>query len=212
MLKSSPTKKTSFGFASKPSKLSRDFNPGRFLSGLTKAHYPKGLSPNASVIHKHAKLVDWLRKKHGDDDDAMDLADRLDNCEPNKRCLSAACPCCTYAGQAFTTEVVLKFLTSHPDRAKIVCVSVVPADGAIPAGQLNTFATSAVGKTPSVVPASPGFSARQIGVSTSTLTVGTRHPGSSISTALPSPTTSRRSKRVSRSSSHPPMRSHVLPR
>jgi hypothetical protein len=137
MLNSTPKKKKSFGFASKPSKPSQDFNPGRFLSGLTPAHYPKGFSPSANVITKSIALVDWLRKKHSDDPAAMDLADRLDNCEHKKRCWSAACPCCTYAAQAFTTEVALKFLTSHPDPDKIVRVSVVPADGAIPAGQLN---------------------------------------------------------------------------
>jgi hypothetical protein len=137
MLKSTPTKKKSFGFASKPSKPQQDFNPGRFLNGLTEAHYPKGLSPSGHVIRKSIDLVDWLIKKHGDDDDAKDLADRLDNCEHKKRCWSAACPCCAYAAQTFTTEVALKFLTTHPDRAKIVCVSVVPSDGEIPAGQLN---------------------------------------------------------------------------
>jgi hypothetical protein len=137
MLKSTPEKKQSLGFASKPSKPSQDFNPGRFLNGLTKAHYPKGFHPSMDAIFKWVELVDWLRKKRGDDDATMDLADRLDNCEPKKRCWSAACPCCAYAAQAFTTEVALKFLTSHPDRTKIVCVSVVPADGAIPKGQLN---------------------------------------------------------------------------
>jgi hypothetical protein len=137
MLKPTPKQKTSFGFVSKPSKPPQDFNPGRFLSGLTPAHYPKGFHPSVKAITKSIALVDWLIKKHGDDDAAMDLADRLDNCERGKRCWSAACPCCAYAAQTFTTEVALKFLTTHPDRAKIVCVSVVPSDGEIPAGQLN---------------------------------------------------------------------------
>jgi hypothetical protein len=137
MVKSTPTKKTSFGFAGKPSKPAQGFNPGRFLSGITPAHYPKGFHPSVKAIIESIELVDWLRKKHSDDDAAMDLADRLDNCEPKKRCWSAACPCCAYAAQAFTTEVALKFLTAHPDRDKIVCVSVVPADGQIPAGHLD---------------------------------------------------------------------------
>jgi hypothetical protein len=137
MLKSTPERKTSLGFSTPSRSTGRDFNPGRFLSGLTEAHYPKGFHPSVKAINESIALVDWLRKKHGDDENAMHLADRLDNCEPEKRCWSAACPCCTYAAQAFTTEVALQFLTSHPDRAKIVCVSVVPADGEIPAGQLN---------------------------------------------------------------------------
>jgi hypothetical protein len=136
MLKSTPQKKT-LGFANSARKTGNDFNPGRFLSGLTPAHHPKGFHPSVKAINESVKLVDWLIKKHADDDVSMDLADRLDNCKHGKRCWSAACPCCTYAAQAFTTEVALKFLTSHPDRAKIVCVSVVPSDGQIPAGHLD---------------------------------------------------------------------------
>jgi hypothetical protein len=137
MLKRTPEKKKSLGFTSSSPTTGRDFNPGRFLSGLTKAHYPKGFGPSVNAVYKTGKLVEWLRKKHGNDDAAADLAFRLRKCKPKSRCWSGACPCCTFAAQAFTTEVALKFLTSHPDRTKIVCVSVVPADGQIPAGQLN---------------------------------------------------------------------------
>jgi hypothetical protein len=61
----------------------------------------------------------------------------LEACEPDHRCRSAACPKCAHAAQAFTTEVVGKFLAAHPDRKKIVCVTVVPVDGEIPKGKLT---------------------------------------------------------------------------
>ncbi len=95
MLKRTPEKKKSLGFTSSSPTTGRDFNPGRFLSGLTKAHYPKGFHPSVKAINESIELVDWLIKKHSDDAAAMDLADRLDSCEHEKRCWSAACPCCT---------------------------------------------------------------------------------------------------------------------
>jgi hypothetical protein len=102
MSKSTTEKKKSLGFASKPSKPSQDFNPGRFLSGLTKAHYPKGFHPSMCAIFERVELVDWLIKKHGDDDDAMDLADRLDNCELLGRLplLRLRCPGVHHRGRA----------------------------------------------------------------------------------------------------------------
>jgi hypothetical protein len=94
LMLTSDKSKPKLGFASKPSKPPQDFNPGRFLSGLTEAHYPKGFSPNASVLNKRDTRVDWLIKKRGDDDAAMDLADRLDNFE---RKIGAARPHAPFA-------------------------------------------------------------------------------------------------------------------
>ena len=95
MLKRTPETKKTLGFANSVRKTGNDFNPGRFLSGLTPAHYPKGFHPSVKAINESVKLVDWLTKKHADDDVSMDLADRLDHCEHKKRCWSGACPCCT---------------------------------------------------------------------------------------------------------------------
>jgi hypothetical protein len=47
------------------------------------------------------------------------------------------CPECSFAARTFITEVAQAFLNDHPDRNNIVCVSVVPADGAILPGQLS---------------------------------------------------------------------------
>jgi hypothetical protein len=82
-------------------------------------------------------LVNWLRKKFDSDPASVSLADRLEGCKTDQRCWSAACPKCTYAAQAFTTGVTARFLAAHPDRSKIVCVSVVPADGEVAKGKLS---------------------------------------------------------------------------
>jgi hypothetical protein len=112
------------------------FNPGRFASALTEKYYPKGLGLSVGLNVKRKSLVDRLRKRP-DDDDASDLANRLEACKTDQRCRSAACPNCTHAAQTFATEVVSKFLAAHPDRDKIVCVSAVPPDGEIPKGELT---------------------------------------------------------------------------
>jgi len=124
------------GSTNKTNEKDHTFNPGRFLGGLTETHYPKGMGLGVRVEVDQYDLVRWLKLKHRDDDASMDLAARLEPCERDNRCFSAVCPKCSHAAQAFTTEVAAKFLASHPAE-KIVCVSVVPGDGEIPAGQLN---------------------------------------------------------------------------
>jgi hypothetical protein len=113
------------------------FNPARFSSGLTENYYPKGIGPGVRLGIEKSKRVDWLRKKYGDSQTSVSLAARLEACKTDQRCRSPACPKCADAAQAFTTEVVGKFLAAHPDRKRIVCISVVPADGEIPKGKLS---------------------------------------------------------------------------
>jgi hypothetical protein len=115
----------------------QQFNPGRFSSALTEQYYPKGFGAGGLGVEQ-MKLVEWLRKKHGTDEAAIDLADRLDGCKPKRRCLSPACVKCSYVAKTFATKVVRKFLADHPEHDKIVCVSVVPADGMIPKGELSS--------------------------------------------------------------------------
>jgi hypothetical protein len=114
------------------------FNPARFTSALEERYHPKGIGVGVELSLEKIELVDWLRKKHPADRTSMALADRLEACKTNKRCLSLACPKCSHAAQAFTTEVVTSFLATHPEREKIVCVSVVPTDGMVPKGKLTT--------------------------------------------------------------------------
>ena len=113
------------------------FNPARFSSALTENYFPKGMGPGVRLGVEKRELVEWLRKKYGFDPASMGLADRLEGCKTDHRCLSPACPKCSDAAQAFTTEVVGKFLADHPDRDNIVFVSVVPSDGGIAQGKLS---------------------------------------------------------------------------
>jgi hypothetical protein len=102
----------------------QQFNPGRFSSALTENYYPKGLGLGVRLGVQQIDLVEWLRKKYKTDEAAMNLAGRLDGCKRNRRCLSAACVKCSHAAKVFA--------------AKIVCVSVVPADGEIAKGKLSS--------------------------------------------------------------------------
>jgi hypothetical protein len=113
------------------------FNPSRFSSALTEVYYVKGLGLAVRLGIEKSELVEWLRKKYSDSQASMALADRLAACKTDHRCRSAACPKCSHAAQAFTTEVVGKFFASHPDRDKIVVVSIVPVDGEVAKGKLT---------------------------------------------------------------------------
>src|ERR1700678_2939138 len=113
------------------------FNPGRFSSALTEDHYPKGIGLGAKLGREQAELVEWFEKKHKDDEASMALANKIRACTGDDRCLSPACPKCSHAAQAFATEAIGKLLKAHPDRKKIVCWSVVPADGGIMPASLS---------------------------------------------------------------------------
>jgi hypothetical protein len=112
------------------------FNPYRLADALEESNYLTGLRGGALKLHREQE-VDWLRKKHPNGNGGIQLADKLEVCGPNQRCLSPACPECMFAWKAVTTEVAFPYLRDHPDRQKIVCVSVVPADGTILPGQLS---------------------------------------------------------------------------
>jgi hypothetical protein len=113
------------------------FNPGRFSGALTEDYYAKGIGFGGKIHLEQAELVEWFEKKHKDDEASMALAAKLSACKQDNRCFSGACPKCSHAAQAFATEVVGKFLKAHAARNKIVCVSVVPADGKIKPGSLS---------------------------------------------------------------------------
>ena len=68
----------------------------------------------------------------------MDLAEKLDRCRPKHRCKSAACPECATAGQRLIAGVARRFLKEqNGDGTKIVCVTIIPADGMIKPGKLD---------------------------------------------------------------------------
>jgi hypothetical protein len=111
------------------------FNPCRFADAFEENNYLTGLRGGALKLHREQE-VDWLRKKHPEGSGSVLLANKLASCGSNQRCLSLACPECSFAWKAVTTAVAFPCLRAHPDRKKIVCVSVVPADGMITPGKL----------------------------------------------------------------------------
>jgi hypothetical protein len=82
-------------------------------------------------------LVTRLRKKVNGKQAAIELADKLDGCKPNARCKSAACPECSHAARQLVTQVARRFLSDQPSSETIVCLSIVPADGASKPGTLT---------------------------------------------------------------------------
>jgi hypothetical protein len=135
LLKRAEARKARLGFV--PKKHSEHFNPAHFASGLDEKVYPHDFRLGGGLTAARNRLVEWLRKKYGDDPACMKLAARLEACKPDDRCRSLACPRCSNAAQALTTDIVARFLAAHPDRKNIVCVSIVPWDGVIPKGQLD---------------------------------------------------------------------------
>jgi hypothetical protein len=116
----------------------RPLNPARFIDQLDEALYATGWGPGARLRRERKDLVNRLRKKHKDDKLSLALADKLEACSPNTRCKSAACPECSHAAQQLVTQVTRRFLKEHPNpEMTIVCVSIVPADGASKPGNLT---------------------------------------------------------------------------
>ncbi len=115
----------------------RRFNPARFNDQIDEALYAKGWGPGARLRRERKAIIEWLRKKHKDDKPSLALADKLEGCKPHTRCKSAACPECSHAARQLVTQVARRFLKEQPSSdTTIVCVSIVPADGASKPGNL----------------------------------------------------------------------------
>jgi hypothetical protein len=120
-----------------PASAAQAFNPARFTDALDETLYG-GWAPWKEEKHARIAVVLWLRKKFKQDKSVQDLADRLDRCRPRARCKSAACPACSGAAQRLYTKIIRDFLLNKgSDDARIVCVSVVPADGMSKRGHLS---------------------------------------------------------------------------
>jgi hypothetical protein len=109
------------------------FNPARFTDILKESGYKAPPQQRRERI----ELVDWLRKKYKHRQACQNLADKLEACKRDARCKSPACPECSTAAQDLVTEVTRKFLKKKSKTAKIVAVSIVPADGTSSSGQLT---------------------------------------------------------------------------
>jgi hypothetical protein len=112
------------------------FNPARFIDQLDEVWYARDWGEGLDLKHDRKELVEGLRKKK-DDKSRLALADKLENCKPNNRCRLGPCPECSYAAQQLVTAVTLNFLQKQPSSETIVCVSIVPADGASKPGELS---------------------------------------------------------------------------
>jgi hypothetical protein len=109
------------------------FNPARFNDQIDEVLYATAWVPGVRLKRERKDLIDWLRKKANGEQAAIQLADKLEACKPDTRCKSAACPECSYAARQLVTEVARRFLNEQPSsKTTIVCVSIVPADGASP--------------------------------------------------------------------------------
>ncbi len=113
------------------------FNPARFTDLVVEDCYARAWGPGARLKRERKAAIDWLRKKTNGKQAVIELADKLEGCKPHARCKSAACPECSYAARQLVTEVARQFLSDQPSSETIVCVSIVPADGATKPGNLT---------------------------------------------------------------------------
>ncbi len=112
------------------------FNPARFNDQIDEALYARAWGPGARLKRERKDLVTRLRKKANGNEATLALADKLEGCKPGHRCKSAACPECSHAARQLVTQVTQRFLSDQPSSDTIVCVSIVPADGASKPGNL----------------------------------------------------------------------------
>ena len=113
------------------------FNPSRIADMLGNGVYATGLKHDELKSEREDR-INWFRKKGKNSRPCLDLADELERCRPKHRCKSPACAECADAGQRLVAKVVRKFLKLQAgDDTKIVCVTIIPADGLIKAEKLN---------------------------------------------------------------------------
>ena len=113
------------------------FNPARFTDLVVEDCYARPWGPGARLKRERKDLVTRLRKKANSKQAAIELAEKLEGCKPHARCKSAACPECSHAARQLVTQVARRFLSDQPSSETIVCLSIVPADGASKPGTLT---------------------------------------------------------------------------
>lgn len=107
--------------------------PDAFANGLRQQHY-EGLSIIGNQLALTAEgssqwNVRWLKRGHGTNQKALQLADKLDSCRPEHRCYSGACPVCAQAAQELFVDLVCEFSRTEGRRdalTKAVAVTLVP--------------------------------------------------------------------------------------
>jgi hypothetical protein len=109
-------------------------NPSSFSDALTEKYYAQKPSKRKKLERKRQRLVNWLRKKGKSSQRAQELADKIETCRPKRRCKSGACPECTDAAQRLFARTTRRYLKG---KTGVVCVTIVPADGAVTPGGLS---------------------------------------------------------------------------
>lgn len=110
------------------------FNPSSFSDALTEKSYAQNSGKRKKLERKREKLVNWLRKKAKDNEEAQELADMVETCRPKNRCKSGACPECADAAQRLFVKVARRYLKRI---SGVACVTIVPADGTTARGGLS---------------------------------------------------------------------------
>jgi hypothetical protein len=108
-------------------------NPANFADALTEQLYAQKPTKRRSLKREREKLVDWLRKKAKDNQQAQALADKLEACRRKRRCKSGTCPECTDAARRLFTKTLRRFLKN---KSNVACVTIVAADGITKRGSL----------------------------------------------------------------------------
>jgi hypothetical protein len=93
------------------------------------------------AYHDRLKRIKFLHKHSKTDAKSLVVADRLESCEPEQRCLSGACPECGRLFQRWFVRRSKKFIATHIDRPghDLVAISLVPSDLLIRPGYLSAL-------------------------------------------------------------------------
>jgi hypothetical protein len=114
------------------------FNPGRFDDLITTGYFGPWRKDLRHLPRDRTNLVQWLRKKGKVDQALVELADKLEACNRDRRCKSGACPECANAARELVVEAGTRLLEMKiAEGDTIVRVSIAPADGGCAPGGLK---------------------------------------------------------------------------
>jgi hypothetical protein len=98
-------------------------------------------APSAEEMYEERlRRIKFLRKHGRIFPDAAAVADRLESCEPGRRCLSGACPECGRLFQRWFVRRSGKFIAKHimRDENELIAVSIIPRDAVRQLRKLHT--------------------------------------------------------------------------
>ncbi len=91
------------------------------------------------VLHERLRRIRFLRKYGLSKPGAISVADRLQTCEPMRRCLSGACPECGRLLQRWFVRQSKQFIARHLNKPsdELIAISIVPSAPLFSPGQLG---------------------------------------------------------------------------